>query len=313
MTTPITGRLPVPDPVLEAQESEWWKTFAEIENDFCWVQTDAVRRIIRTQYIREIISKLPSNAEILEMGCGTGWLCRMMARAGANHVLGTDFSPAQLSIAERETKAEGLDARVRFALASQPLDKRFDAVVAHGFLHHLSTEEIGLVLKQVSTYLKPSGVFILLEPFTRAHDTKPDTRFKLANWMLARLASVAHPSGKLRRTPVGERERKLRDLIAKRGWGQGGRGPSPKEIAFSSTELTQLLNPHFNIEWKAPAMMRSHSVAQEWLLLGESKPVPKPIFNTVLRLARFLDNLALSSKSPGGGAWTFEAWGCRVK
>ncbi len=310
----LIGRLPKPDPQLDSQESEWWTLFADLEADFCWVQTPEIQRIIRSHYIRRIVDTLPADAEVLELGCGTGWLSRLVAEQGAKHVVGVDFSSAQLAIAERETKNAAASGRVEFIhLAgdkSLSLAGRFDGVICHAFLHHLSTAELKTVLEQAKAYLKPQGFLFLFEPFRESEKLQAGTRFRSADWLGARLANLAHPSGRLRRTPVSVREQQLRQRLCDRPWGKGGRGPSPKEIPFTHPELEQLVSPCFNVVRRMPALIRAHQVAQEWLLMGESKKLSAAVMNTVIRMASVLDRFALASSLLPGDRWIFELWIC---
>ena len=66
------------------------------------------QRIIRLPYLKKMKKFFMSDIKktpliILEVGCGTGWVCRMIADEDL-HIIGTDFSTGQLSIAKEQAK-----------------------------------------------------------------------------------------------------------------------------------------------------------------------------------------------------------------
>jgi len=40
-------------PGLDELEYAWWQEFSDVEENFCWVQTPLVQRIIRGSYIKK--------------------------------------------------------------------------------------------------------------------------------------------------------------------------------------------------------------------------------------------------------------------
>lgn len=100
--------------------------------------------------------------EVLELGCGTGLVARTIAaRSGfSGKVLGIDLSPYLVETAARLAGEEGLSQRVAFQSGdSRSLeleDGRFDAVVAHTLLSHLS--DPFSVLKDIARVVKSGGV-----------------------------------------------------------------------------------------------------------------------------------------------------------
>ncbi len=70
----------------------------------------------RTQ--RHLIEGIRSDrvvgADLLEIGCGPGYLHRALLNAGAARATGVDLSERMLSVARKEAKAEGLDGRTDY-------------------------------------------------------------------------------------------------------------------------------------------------------------------------------------------------------
>ncbi|MGV3721629.1 MAG: class I SAM-dependent methyltransferase, partial [Actinomycetota bacterium] len=78
---------------LDAAERQWWERYADVEDEFCWVQTRWIRRLLRGEYVRTLARAIPPEGRVLEIGCGSGWLARELARSGAAEVYGVEFSP----------------------------------------------------------------------------------------------------------------------------------------------------------------------------------------------------------------------------
>lgn len=79
--------------------------------------------------------------EILELGCGTGELACGLALSGAR-VIAVDFSSSSIKHAKALAKRLGASGKVNFQcksileLKTNEFDKKFDAVIALGSLHH---------------------------------------------------------------------------------------------------------------------------------------------------------------------------------
>ncbi len=85
---------------------------------------------------------LPGGAAVLEVGCGTGPVCRHLATLpGVASVTGVDPSP--LFVERARALAPGLDFRIGDARALEFPDDAFDAVVFHTSLCHVPDVERG--------------------------------------------------------------------------------------------------------------------------------------------------------------------------
>ena len=106
-------------------------------------------------YLSEI--SFPENAEVLEVGCGTGPVCRALAKLpNIAKVFGVDPSPALLAKARELSNhstaiefEEGDGTSLRFGEAS------FDVVVLHTLLTHVP--EPDAILAEAYRVLKPGG------------------------------------------------------------------------------------------------------------------------------------------------------------
>lgn len=99
---------------------------------------------------------LGANSQILDIGCGAGFLSNALAREGY-HVTGVDLSSDSLQVACRHDST----GKARYVTADAyelPFaDRSFDVVTAMDFLEHV--EDPNKVIQEVSRVLKPGGLF----------------------------------------------------------------------------------------------------------------------------------------------------------
>jgi SAM-dependent methyltransferase len=105
-------------------------------------------------------SHLKPGMTVLELGCGTGYLTRELARSGAG-VLAIDVSPELLEIARANGSEPNVQYRIENAYALSYNDAVFDSVVGSSVLHHLEIEE---ALRNIYRVLKPGGTIYFTEP-----------------------------------------------------------------------------------------------------------------------------------------------------
>ncbi|WP_165741824.1 carbamoyltransferase N-terminal domain-containing protein [Candidatus Thiosymbion oneisti] len=126
---------------------------------------DSVRALIEKaragRYARRLDETIPYNAEVLEIGCGTGQLTNFLG-SSCRRVIGTDMCLNSLRLGEAFRREQGL-VRVRFMQmnlfrpALRPA--RFDVVLCNGVLHHTSDPYRGLMA--LVPLLKPGGHLVL--------------------------------------------------------------------------------------------------------------------------------------------------------
>jgi len=112
---------------------------------------------------------LPAGSRILDVGCGSGWLCEYFSRLGYR-MTGIDLSPELIAIArDRLSKVPygvdhqtGLDCRFMVHdIESAPLDERFDAILCYDSLHHFEDEQA--VLANLSAMIDYGGQLFVME------------------------------------------------------------------------------------------------------------------------------------------------------
>lgn len=178
---------------------------------------------------------------IIEVGCGTGWLCPLLTRFG--QVTGTDLSDDVLRRAQvRWPQIEFIAGD----FAALPLKaEAYDVVVSLEVLSHIADQQA--FISQIARLLKPGGVLLIATQnrtvlAERCH-IPPPRPGQLRNWVdreefqtllqsrfhVERLVSaspVAHKG--LRRLLTGQRVNnalrgvignRWRDFLERRGWG----------------------------------------------------------------------------------------------
>jgi SAM-dependent methyltransferase len=110
---------------------------------------------------------IPDNLEgygckqILDLGCGSGWLSVYLARRGFA-VTGVDIAPQAIELAKMWASEEKLaiDFSVKDILQMDFAEGSFDACVANAIFEHLTLELAETCLKRVHKFLKPGGIFV---------------------------------------------------------------------------------------------------------------------------------------------------------
>jgi SAM-dependent methyltransferase len=313
-----TLRLAVSDAVLDHEEELWWSRFGDVENRFLWVQTPRIQRKLRGHYLKQITRLARPDAPIAELGCGVGWLCIQLGKLGAR-AIGIDFSDAQIQIAKEEAERAGVSEKVQFETADSSwfdnTTSRFSLVIMHGFLHHLSQQEIRQSLIAAKRVLEPGGTLVIFEPVEYPPpDTTPPRRQAWYLRWLRRLAAFHLRFQGIGLRKIKEAEAKARELIASRDVGIPPRGPSPKEMPFKPGELPGYLEEEFEITQHRRVLAMSHVVAKENLLMGLSQPLIARIIRwPILTLAAWIDRRLIKTEPPPSGMWLFEMWTCTAR
>ncbi|HET7792084.1 MAG TPA: class I SAM-dependent methyltransferase [Rhizobacter sp.] len=103
---------------------------------------------------------------VLDLGCGEGYVSRMLRQAGAASVLGLDVSPRMIDLARQAEAAQPLGIRYDTADAAQ-LDSAagpFDLVVAVFLFNYLDVDAMRQTMTRVRQALVPGGRFIFTVP-----------------------------------------------------------------------------------------------------------------------------------------------------
>ena len=106
------------------------------------------------------LMEIPSTAQVLDVGCGSGWATRLMAqKAPSGRVVGIDISDEMIASA-RDTSAQF--SNVEFRVASAEKLPFQDGELSHAFsmesLYYYA--DVLVALKEIKRVLGPGGLFV---------------------------------------------------------------------------------------------------------------------------------------------------------
>ncbi len=101
--------------------------------------------------------------DVLDVGCGDGWVARRLAGAGAR-VVGVDPQPEALDRARAGGTAPGI-RYLQAAAQELPLpEKSFDVVIFFNSLHHVPVAAMDAAIAEAARVLRPEGLLYVQEP-----------------------------------------------------------------------------------------------------------------------------------------------------
>lgn len=164
------------------------------------------------------LSGIGRGDRVLDIGCGTGYLTRRVARAvgAAGAVVGIDPSPSVVAYASTRSPVN-CTFEVAGAQALPHADASFDAVVSSLAIHHLPAEDRVAAVREMRRVLRPGGRILL------ADFREQPRHLRVANvfGVLARHARQHHAMAD------------LADLVERAGFevaGSGDRWPSLRYV-----------------------------------------------------------------------------------
>ncbi len=107
------------------------------------------------------LQELPTKSirDVLEIGCGAGYVAADLAAVYGMNVHGTDYDRKQIEIARKvQPESEHLHFGVEDATRLTFRDADFDLVISQNVFHHLSDWEAAV--QEVTRVLRPGGYFM---------------------------------------------------------------------------------------------------------------------------------------------------------
>ena len=111
----------------------------------------------KAEVIKEVSWK---DKTVLDVGCGTGMMPYSIAKKGARHVLGIDYSKEAIGVAEKSYHAKNLSFECTDL--SRLKGKKFDVITTLGTLEHV--DDPLAVLRKLKSMLNPGGSLIVTCP-----------------------------------------------------------------------------------------------------------------------------------------------------
>jgi 2-polyprenyl-3-methyl-5-hydroxy-6-metoxy-1,4-benzoquinol methylase len=267
-----TERINISTPEINQLENKWWNEHAELIEKI-WAHSEPIQRAIRLHYLQQakkFLQNPTGDAVIWEVGCGTGWVCRLIADKNFR-IKGTDFSQGQIDIALRLAKATGKDAYCTYEVSdASTIVTGYNGIFIHALLHHLSTEELNGFFKIFDHVGKGTKVFMYEPVFIESRSDNG----KSTAWIIKGISSVYK---KFVNLLIGTFGTKDIELIAasdkmtadadKNGW-----FISPKEIPFKESEINGYLDRYFVVNKQYFVNSADFELAQNMMLYSMDKP-----------------------------------------
>jgi SAM-dependent methyltransferase len=143
-----------------AKEIQHGRFLAERGAGEIWNWESPAGKLRWARRVRMLSRHLGPGMSVLELGCGTGYFTRELARSGAD-VVAIDVSPELLEIAKANCSAPNVRYEIQNAYELSYPDAVFDSVVGSSVLHHLEIEE---AIREIYRVLKLSGTIYFTEP-----------------------------------------------------------------------------------------------------------------------------------------------------
>ena len=131
-----------------------YQQMAELDDRHWWYR--ARRRILAELIRRE--AQLPSNARILELGCGTGHNLAMLS--GFGHVDGLELDDEARTLSEKRLGRKVM--RSPLPELSEVKDADYDLIGAFDVIEHIDDDDDALAA--IAAKLKPGGKFMMTVP-----------------------------------------------------------------------------------------------------------------------------------------------------
>ncbi|HZA37564.1 MAG TPA: class I SAM-dependent methyltransferase [Candidatus Baltobacteraceae bacterium] len=143
-----------------AKEIQHGRFLAEHGAGEIWNWESPAGKLRWARRVKMLSGHLKPEMTVLELGCGTGYFTRELARSGAD-IVAIDVSPELLEIARTNCSAPNVRFEIQNAYALTYSNATFDSVVGSSVLHHLEIEE---AVREIYRVLKPGGTIHFTEP-----------------------------------------------------------------------------------------------------------------------------------------------------
>ena len=290
-------RIEQSSPEEDLREKLWWDENCDLIEKI-WAQSIQIQSLIRLPYLKRMKEFFLKDSNkrvllVLEIGCGTGWVGRLVADERVR-ILGSDFSSGQLKMALSKSKEFNVDKWCSYELAdASTFRMEVDGVLIHALLHHLSDQELKLFFFEFSKIRKGTRIFIYEPVFFYDQTEKPSILDRVMNRVRYLMQDYVIRFVKWKGqfdNLLDLQVKKLFDDAEKDGWYL-----SPKEVPFYEGELEAYLTSSCTIMSKY-IVNRTDLVIAQALTLNRINRPGRLFSRVILPLAVFVDRLIFKGK-----------------
>jgi cyclopropane fatty-acyl-phospholipid synthase-like methyltransferase len=138
---------------MEGEQRNVYKVYDKIANWFAENRYGVMEHI----YLDLLISRIRSNADVLDIGCGTGKPILEYLSNNNLNIIGVDASTEMLTIARNNFPTNEFVLEDMRKLA---LNKKFDAIIAWHSFFHLPADEQPKMFEIFESHLIPKGILL---------------------------------------------------------------------------------------------------------------------------------------------------------
>ena len=118
-----------------------------------------LRRNIVERY--KFASHYIKGKKVLDLACGSGYGCKIIAKAGATKVVGVDISQESIEFAQKKFGMSNI-VFIRRDILSYETEERYDVITSFETIEHV--ERYDMALQKFYSLLKPTGILIISSP-----------------------------------------------------------------------------------------------------------------------------------------------------
>lgn len=136
------------------ENKDVYKVYDQIAD---WFAANRPNKLVERTYLDVMLSQLPIDASILDLGCGTGMPILNYLLSKKVSVIALDASKAMLEIAKANFQHQEF---VLQDMRQLKLNKSFDGIVAWHSFFHLPIADQPAMFKLFAAHLKPNGILL---------------------------------------------------------------------------------------------------------------------------------------------------------
>lgn len=305
---------------LDQLENNWWNDYGDLIEKV-WVLEDDINTELRQDYVSKakqfFLSDTPKT-KILDLGCGSGWMGRMLADENVEYV-GVDFSETQIKIANDTLVKSGIKHSIKYHLTKdftevEDLDS-VTGVVINAFLHHLYWDELDELFKGLVHHLPKGCKVYILEPVYPSLSKKSGATGNEASKLVGGALNLFIGQLKKQLVQTGKYDvaldKELEGVINESN--AMGYFFSPKEVPFQMDKFRKFLNKYISVDNIYPTGIHDIAFAQMCSKITDDKLRSK-VISAVFPAVKLLDKMLLELEGEqDSNMYLFTAFECKIK